>query len=426
MVHGAYSFQGDLALPGDKSISQRALVLAPIARGHGRLENLNTGWDCQATQKSVEQMGLKFVNEDGGVEIADKSPQWNRGGVVEAGNSGTTARLFMGMAGFLASGASYIIQGDASLSRRPMERVARHLRPMGLEITYLGTPGCLPLRIEANEELQGIRQLITVPSAQVKSAVLLAALSAQGDTEIHTPLTRNHTELMLKAMGADIQWQGQWIRLAPGDLVFPRRWWIPGDFSAAAWWAAAAAVAGQITLRGVGVNYTRTGLLEILTAMGAKIRYSKITTSMGEPVADVEVRAGDLQGVEVDPSLIPRCIDELPVLAVVAAFARGRTVVRGAAELRVKESNRLEEIATLLSAFGVGVELMHDGFVVTGQHRLHGAEYEGRDHRMVMAGLVMAALTPGTSMIGDVRCVGVSYPKFLRDLRQLTGCLLDE
>jgi len=309
-----------------------------------------------------------------------------------------------------------------------MERVAKYLRPLGLRIFYLKEQGCLPLRVDNPGLVRGASQEIEIPSAQVKSAVLLAGLAAQGITEItQQPVTRDHTEIMLEAMGADIKRHGHRIQLYGGSsLDFPRRWLIPGDFSGAAWWAALAAVSGQISLKEVGVNRTRTGFADILQAMGAKISISVSSTSNGEPIADLEIAQGELQGVELDPSSIPRCIDELPALAVVATFARGKTVIRGAEELKYKESNRLCQIARMLSAFGAGHELLSDGLVVRGGAKLRPVEFTSSDHRIVMAAMLMAALTPGESRIGDVRWLDTSYPGFIGDFHRATGSLPGE
>lgn len=396
--------------------------MAWICGARSRLDNFSSAGDCLATLAAVEQMGLVCRAEGGRVEVSGlKGSQGAY--LIDAANSGTTARLIMGLAAFQEPGAAITIQGDAMLSRRPMERVARSLRPMGINTSYLERSGFLPLRVERAGTIRGISQVIEVPSAQVKSAVLLAGLSALGVTEVvQRPQTRNHTELMLKALGADINWDGASVRLTGGGtLSFPLEWPIPGDFSCAAWWAAMAAVDGEVTLKGVGVNPTRTGFAEILRGMGAHIEQSGISTYNGEEAADVTVRAGDLTGVGVPPELIPACIDELPALAAVAAFARGRTVVRGAEELKFKESDRLAEIAKVLSAFGADYELLPDGFAVRGRKRLHAARVESRDHRIVMAALIMGALSPGASEIGDVRWLGISYPEFLRDLKTLTG-----
>lgn len=410
--------------PGDKSISHRALFAALLSGGRGKLENFCLARDCRSTITALAPMGLNCQVQEGIVTVAGPKPgSWSQGSYwVDAGNSGTTARLLMGTAGFLASQGSIVITGDQSLSQRPMERVAKYLRPMGMEFSYLKNPGCLPLKVEGARELRGLSQEIEVPSAQVKSAVLLAGLAAQGTTEImQRSLTRDHTEVMLEAMGADIVSCGHLIRLrGGGKLKFPEIWEIPGDFSGAAWWLVMAAVAGRVQLYGVGVNPSRLGLVRILEAMGTKLTFSRRRFSHGEAVADILAQAGELQGVEVPPELVPTCIDELPALAVAAAFARGRTVVRGAGELRVKESDRIAEIARMLSAFGAQYEILPDGFSIRGRGRLRAASFSSQDHRIVMAAVIMAALVPGVSCIGETNWLDISYPGFLADLNRIS------
>ena len=389
------------------------------------MENFSTAEDCRQTLAAVMQMGLDCSHEGNSVLVKGRPPSWAKGNyIVDAGNSGTTARLLMGLAGHLAPGGSLTIVGDKSLSQRPMERVALYLRPMGIRVEYLAQPDRLPLRLDRPGDIFGLSQNITVPSAQVKSAVLLAGLAAGGVTELlQQPQTRDHTELMLEAMGADIHSQGHLISLRGGPLQMPPNWLIPGDFSGAAWWMALAAVSGQVSLNSVGVNPTRTGFAQILSAMGANITFRNCRSANCEPVGDLLITQGDLQGVEIGPETVPLCVDELPALAVVAAFARGKTVVRGAAELKFKESNRLEAIGMILSAFGAEYSLLRDGFVVRGRAKLHAAQVSSVDHRIVMAASIMAALVPGESRIGDSRWLGVSYPNFPEQFNQVTKSL---
>lgn len=421
-VQGGRQARGCLRVPGDKSITHRALFAAHLLGGTGRLHNISLAQDCRSTMAALEQMGSRYRARGNTLWVQGPNPGWTRGQyAVDAGNSGTTARLLMGAAAFLRPPGSVVISGDASLSRRPMERVARYLRRLGIQVTYLGEPGYLPLRVEAADELRPRRQEIVEPSAQVKSAVLLAALAVPGEVEVvQWVSTRDHTEVMLTAMGADICRQGTQIRLKGGSqLAFPEDWRIPGDFSSAAWWLALAAVSGRVRLKGVGVNPTRLGFANILAAMGARVSIEETGVSMGEAVADIRGEEGELKGIAVPPEIIPTCIDELPLLAVVAAFARGETVVRGAGELRIKESDRLAELGRLLTAFGADFDLLPDGYVVRGGGRLKAAEFVSHDHRLVMAAAIMAVLVPGRSRIGAAGCVGVSYPGFWEDLEQV-------
>lgn len=421
-ILGGRQAQGCLRVSGDKSITHRALIAAHVLRAKGRLHNPSLSQDCRSTMAALEQMGSRYRVQGNTLWVQGPDPSWPRGQyAVDAGNSGTTARLLMGAAAFLQPPGAVVIAGDASLARRPMERVARYLRPLGMQISYLGEQGFLPLRVEAAVGLRPQRLEIIEPSAQVKSAVLLAALAIPGVTEVvQRAVTRDHTEVMLAAMGADIRRQGNQIRLKGGGrLTFPEDWRIPGDFSCASWWLALAAVSGRVCLADVGINPTRLGFASLLTAMGARVSYGEARVSMGEAVADILGEEGELRGIEVPPEIIPTCIDELSLLAVVAAFARGKTVVRGAGELKLKESDRLAEIGRLLTAFGADFDLLADGFVVRGGGRLRGAEFASSDHRMVMAAAILAALIPGRSCIGDAGSVGISYPGFWEDLKRV-------
>lgn len=421
-INGGCEARGEIRVPGDKSITHRALFAAQISGGEGRLENFSPALDCHRTMTALAQMGLEYQSQGNMLSIWGPDPCWTRGRyTVDAGNSGTTARLFMGASAFLSPPGALTITGDKSLSQRPMERVARYLRPLGMKIIFLGQEGFLPLRMEGNDGLIGLTQEIIEPSAQVKSAVLLAGLAAQGVTEVVQRVgARDHTELMLAALGADISREGKRIRLlGGGKLSFPGHWLIPGDFSCAAWWLALAAVSGEVRILDVGINPTRLGFAQVLVEMGASLTFTNPRDSLGEPVADIAIEEKELRGTALPRELIPTCIDELPILAALATCARGRTVVRGASELRHKESDRLAEIGRMLEAFGADFDLLTDGFSIRGGVRLRPARYESDDHRLVMAATILAALTPGRSQIGDIRCLDISYPGFLLDFKRV-------
>ncbi|MDH3197849.1 MAG: 3-phosphoshikimate 1-carboxyvinyltransferase [Candidatus Krumholzibacteria bacterium] len=425
----AQPLRGRVAVPPDKSISHRALILGALSSGL-HIENLSPSDDVKATLRCVEALGAEITREeDGSIVVRAGRPRAERAGVMDAGNSGTTARLLAGLCA--VRGGACTITGDASLRRRPMARVADPLRRMGarVETTEEGT---LPMTV-AGGTLQGIEYALPVPSAQVKSAVLIAGLCAAGETRVIEPVpTRDHTERMLEALGEPVAREragagasvgvrgvpaSEAPRLGAGNVR------VPGDFSSAAFFIVAAACipGSEVRLEGVGVNPTRTGLLTIMREMGASIAIENAREIDGEPVADLVVSATPLRGVAVsDPELIAAAIDEIPVLAVAAVHAEGETVLRGAGELRHKESDRIAVMAANLRALGAAVEEREDGLAIAGGARLRGALVTAAgDHRVAMAMAVAALIANGETAIDDAGVVGVSYPSFFDDLRAL-------
>jgi 3-phosphoshikimate 1-carboxyvinyltransferase len=426
----AQPLRGRLAVPPDKSISHRALILGALSSGL-HVENLSPSEDVKATLRCIEAMGAVVTRAaDGIMKVRARRPREERAGLLDAGNSGTTARL---MAGFVAARGAATITGDASLRRRPMARVADPLRRMGarVETTREGT---LPMTV-AHGALRGIAYALPVPSAQVKSAVLIAGLCAAGETRVIEPVpTRDHTERMLAALGepvareragagASIGVRGVPAAEARGPRLGAGSVRVPGDFSSAAFFIVAAACipGSEVRLEGVGVNPTRTGLLTIMREMGASIRLENEREVDGEPVADLIVSSTPLRGVEVsDPAMIAAAIDEIPVLAVAAAHAEGETVLSGAGELRHKESDRIAVMAANLRALGAIVEERDDGFAIAGGAPLRGAPVSAAgDHRIAMAMAVAALMADSETTIDDAGVVGVSYPDFFDDLRAL-------
>jgi len=416
------SLRGTLQIPGDKSISHRAVMLSAVARGSSRIRGLLTGTDVLATVRALRAMGV-FMALDGGGNMTVHGV--GRRGLrapahsIDLGNSGTAMRLLAGL--LCGQGFAVRLEGDASLSRRPMLRVTRPLREMGaaIDASADGTP---PLDIHPVTRLEPIRYRMPVASAQVKSAVLLAGLYADGRTCVAEPApTRDHTETMLRGLGVAVARHGDWICLEPGDLG-AMDIDVPGDISSAAFFITGAVIApgSDVTLTRVGVNPTRTGLLEILGQMGADIRLENRRDAAGEPVADVTVRAGALRGVDVPPELVPLAIDELPALCVAAAVAEGTTRLRGAEELRYKESDRIHAMATGLRTLGAAVEETPDGMVITGREALAGGAVDSfGDHRIAMA-LCMAGLrAAGPVTVRDVANVATSYPDFEVQSRHL-------
>jgi 3-phosphoshikimate 1-carboxyvinyltransferase len=409
---------GVLKVPGDKSISHRALILGAAARGRQTIEGIADSADVRTTMEALRAMGC-FVESmpDGRTIVLSHAitPEFD----IDAGNSGTTARL---LAGFAAARARRCrIDGDASLRRRPMARIAEPLARMGARVV-LSNGGTLPATIEGGN-LHGIRYEMPVASAQVKSALLIAGLFAEGYTTVveKTP-TRDHTEIMLQEMGVDVARNGNTVSVTGGTPLEGIHVTVPGDFSSAAFFIVAALMipGSRVLLPFTGVNPRRAGLLNVLERMGAKFSIDALQTGM-EHAGDLSVAYSPLHGVTVnEPAEIASIIDEIPILAVAATQAEGRTEIRGAAELRYKESNRITAIVENLRALGANVEEFEDGFAVDGPAQLRGAHVSSfGDHRIAMAMAIAALVAEGNTEIDDASVVEVSYPKFFADLRTL-------
>lgn len=404
---------GCLKVPGDKSISHRVMLLGAIGaaplEAHGFLRSA----DCLATRRAVEALGVRVEDlSDGGVRIWPGAPLATPAGPLDFGNSGTGLRL---MAGLLAGrNIDAVLTGDASLRRRPMERIAVPLRSMGARLET--RDGCPPVRISAEGPLQPLDYTMPVASAQVKSAVLLAGLAADGRTVVRQPApTRDHTERLLRVLGCEIE-AGPWGAAVTGPAQ-PRggRVTVPGDFSSAAFFIVGGLLAGGDTpleLEGVGLNPTRTGLLDILKLMGGRIEMSDLREECGEPVADLRVWRSELRGVDIPPELVPLAIDEFPALFIAAALAAGATRVRGAEELRVKETDRIAVMARGLAALGIRVTEQPDGLAIEGG-TMHAATVDSEgDHRVAMAFAMAATRASGPVRILDVANVATSFPGF--------------
>jgi 3-phosphoshikimate 1-carboxyvinyltransferase len=418
---------GPASIPGDKSISHRALLLGAIASGTSYVQNSLTSADCLATLRAVRALGIQVDQPSPGVLVVH-----GRGlhglmepdDVLHCARSGTTMRLLAG----LLAGQPFlsILSGDDQLRRRPMRRIADPLRLMGA--TVLGREGGAlpPLAIQGGR-LSGLCYTLPVASAQVKSALLLAGLYALGPTRLREPgPARDHTERMLQAMGASLRvgdGAGE-IGISPGDRLAAVDIAVPGDFSSLSFLAVAATLVpgSEVLVEAAGVNPTRTGLLDVLLAMGAKITIENQRTAGGEPVADLVVRAAELRGTEVSGDSVVRMIDEFPILAVAATQARGETVVSGAAELKVKETDRIVTTVQELRRLGAEIEARPDGFVVRGPTRLRGAEVHSHgDHRLAMALAVAGLVAAGETIVRDVHCIDDSFPGFAGTLARLGG-----
>lgn len=421
--------RGAVAIPGDKSISHRAVIFNAVAEGNARITNFLTGADCLSTIACVRALGVEVEREGAEIYVRGvglrglKEPA----DVLDCGNSGTTLRL---LAGLLAGQPLFaVLTGDASLRSRPQRRIVAPLRQLGAQIDGRDNGDRAPLAVRG-ATLKGGSYELPVASAQVKSALLLAALSGEGDLTLSGKIaSRDHTERMLRAMGVDLQINAERIILHPPAhpvFPYPLSLRVPGDPSSAAFWWVAAAIHpdAEITTVGVCLNPTRTGALDVLRQMGARIDITNERSEGSEPVGDVTVRSSQLRGVEIGGSLIPRLIDEIPVLAVAAACAEGETLIRDAQELRAKETDRIATVAAGLDALGVEVEPTNDGLGLIGRGgpALHGARLHSHgDHRLAMAWAVAALAASGETTVDDPDCAVVSYPGFWETLERLRG-----
>jgi 3-phosphoshikimate 1-carboxyvinyltransferase len=422
LVRPSTGIHGEAVIPGDKSISHRALMLGSLAEGDTEIHGFLESEDCLATLRALRQLGVRIQGpNDGHVIVHGHGAAHLRApaGPLDMGNAGTAMRLFMGLLACQPFDSQLI--GDASLSRRPMERVAVPLRLMGAHImTHDGRP---PVAIHGGHALCAIDYELPVPSAQVKSAILLAALRADGRTRVIEPApSRDHTERMLASFGVELLHSGGAIALQGGQSLRATRVQVPGDFSSAAFFIVAGCLAAPqgLILRGVGVNPTRTGLLDLLREMGADIRVrpwgkaAAAARSATEPVADIEVYASPLHGIKVATAAVPLAIDELPVFFIAAACADGDTLVQGALELRVKESDRLVAMATGLGRLGVEHELLTDGLWIRGAAGFGGGVIDSHgDHRVAMAFAVAGVRAHAPIEIQDVASVATSFPNFM-------------
>jgi len=440
--------KGEITIPGDKSISHRGIMLGSIAHGVTQLNNFLEGADCLATIDCFRKMGIEIKREKSQVLVDGKglyglsSPK----DTLQVGNSGTTARL---MAGILA-GQSFesIISGDESLNSRPMGRIIEPLTLMNAHISSVLGNRCAPLKL-APSNLRGIHFTSPVASAQVKSCILLAGLYAKGETSVTEPfLSRNHTELMLKEFGANIR--TTWSKasnstpssspcteepmnnechrptatLLPGEALYGQEIIVPGDISSATFFIAAGLMVphSEILIKNVGVNPTRSGIIQVCQEMGGKLTLENERIQCGEPVADILVKSSTLKGITIEGEIIPTLIDEIPMIAVMSAMAEGETIIKDAAELKVKETDRIQAVVHNLKNMGADILPTDDGMMIHGGKTLYGASIETYfDHRIAMAFSIAALVASGNTKILDSHCVDVSYPNFYETLEILTS-----
>lgn len=412
---------GKLTIPGDKSISHRAVMFGALAQGTTRITHFLEGADCLSTISCFQAMGIHIQKNKDEVLVEGKGLHGLKAplDILDVGNSGTTTRLISG----ILAGQDFTSQltGDASIRQRPMGRIITPLSLMGAQITSQNQNGCAPLTIQGGH-LHGIHYQSPVASAQVKSCVLLAGMYADAPTSVTEPvLSRNHTELMLNYFGAQVTSKGTTASILPQPDLKARDITVPGDISSAAYFIAAGLLVpgSEILLCNVGINPTRDGLLRVCQAMGGDITLLNVRND-GEPTADLLIRSSSLHGTEIKGEIIPTLIDEIPMIAVMAAFAEGTTVIRDAAELKVKESDRIQVMTDNLTRMGADVEALPDGMIIHGGKPLHGATIDShKDHRIAMSFAVAGGICEGSLTITDGECVNISYPEFYTDLYSL-------
>ena len=418
----AKQIRGEVTSPGDKSISHRAVMFGSLAEGATEITGFLRGADCLSTIDCFRRLSISIEDKDERILIHGKGLHGLSAPaqILDAGNSGTTTRLISG----ILSGQAFetTLTGDASIQKRPMGRIIEPLSQMGASITSLSGNGCAPLRIQGRP-LHGIHYTTKVASAQVKSSILLAGLYADTPTSVTEPaLSRNHSELMLHFFGADVKSEGTTATIQPEPKLIGQKVQVPGDISSAAYFIAAGCITpdSELLIQNVGTNPTRDGILHVCKMMNANVTLLNENMDSGEPTADLLVRTSSLQGCIIEGDLIPTLIDELPIIAVMACFAEGTTVIRDAAELKVKESDRIAVMTENLTAMGAKVTATDDGMIIEGGHTLHGAVVDSHlDHRIAMSFAVAALNADGETEILGADCVNISYPAFYRDLQKI-------
>ncbi|HZW69051.1 MAG TPA: 3-phosphoshikimate 1-carboxyvinyltransferase [Pseudogracilibacillus sp.] len=420
---------GELCIPGDKSISHRAIMLGSLAKGKTQIDNFLDGEDCLHTIEIFKQMGVKIKQSNTNVTIESEGFHAFTEPLepLYFGNSGTTARLMLGILCNLPFHT--VLHGDPHLTIRPMDRVVTPLRKMGAKIDGRQGGSYLPLAIRG-ERMQGITYDIPVKSAQVKSAILLAGLFAEGETRIRElAKTRDHTENILAAFGVDIMVDGNEVTVSNKGGLSPVDVTVPGDISSAAFFLVAASIVpdSKLTLLNVGLNKTRTGIIDVLQDMGAQLTISNERMSAGEPIGDITVAYSELHSTEISGDLIPRLIDEIPIIALLATQAHGNTVIKNAEELRVKETDRIKAVVEVLTTLGANVEEKEDGMIIYGKSSLTGGSIKSyADHRMAMLAAIASLIAKDKVVIDDISSIAVSYPTFFEHLEKITNIAYTE
>lgn len=416
------TLRGEVTIPGDKSISHRAVMFGSLAEGTTEVTNFLQGADCLSTIEAFRKMGIEIENTPEKILIHGRGLHGLTApsSVLDMGNSGTTTRLISG----ILAGQTFesTLTGDASIQKRPMRRIMEPLSMMGAKVVSINDNGCAPLHI-TGAPLHGIHYHSKVASAQVKSAVLLAGLYADGKTLVTEPsLSRNHTEIMLRTFGADLTSEDKTAKVCPEPRLQGQQIHVPGDISSAAYFIAAGLLVpgAEILIKNVGINPTRDGILRVAEEMGGNITLLNENYD-GEPTADILVKHSHLHGVVIEGDIIPTLIDELPVINIMAACAEGTTVIRNASELKVKESNRIDVMVQYLGAMGCDITGTDDGMVIVGGRPLHGTQIDSHlDHRIAMSFAIASLIAEGETKIKGSDVVNISYPDFYRDLGRLS------
>lgn len=421
------ALRGELTVPGDKSISHRAVMFGALSEGITEVTNFLQGADCLSTIDCFRRLGIEIENTPKRIRIHGKGLHGLTAptDILDTGNSGTTTRLISG----ILSGQKFetILNGDASIQSRPMKRIIDPLTRMGADIISMKGNGCAPLQINGSchgqNQLHGIHYQSPVASAQVKSCILLAGLYADSPTSVTEPyVSRNHTELMLTGFGADIRTEGTTASICPDPHLSAMNVEVPGDISSAAYFIAAGLMVpdSEILIRNVGINPTRDGILRVIHDMGGDLTILNEKISGGEPVADLLVRTSDLHGTVIGGAIIPTLIDELPMIAVLACLAEGTTIIKDAQELKVKESNRIDVVVNNLRSMGAHIEATEDGMIIEGGYPLHGAVIDSKlDHRIAMSFAIAGLAADGETEILGADCVKISFPGFYEMLKKL-------
>ena len=418
----ANHLKGEVTIPGDKSISHRAVMFGSLAEGTTEISNFLQGADCLSTIDCFRKMGIDIENTPDRILIHGKGLHGLSApsDVLDAGNSGTTTRLISGI--LAAQPFETTLTGDASIQKRPMRRIIEPLSMMGADISSVNGNDCAPLRIVGGP-LHGIHYHSKIASAQVKSAILLAGLYADGVTKVTEPtVSRNHSEIMLNYFGASVNTEDTTVTIYPKPVLQGQKVTVPGDISSAAYFIAAGLLVpgAEVLIRNVGINPTRDGILKVARAMGGNITYLNVNHD-GESTADLLVKHSALHGITIEGEIIPTLIDELPIINVMAACAEGTTIIRNAEELRAKESNRIDVMVDYLSAMGCDITGTDDGMIIEGGKPLHGITADPHlDHRIAMTFAVASLIADGETKITDSDIVTVSYPNFYEDLHRLT------
>ncbi len=414
---------GEVTVPGDKSISHRSIMLGSLAKGTTEVSGFLQGADCLSSIACFSKMGVEIENKNNIVLIHGRGLYGLKepSEVLDVGNSGTTTRLMSGI--LAAQSFTSRVNGDSSIQKRPMKRIMAPLTMMGADIKSEFGNDCAPLIIKGTR-LKGIHYDSPVASAQVKSAILFAGLYAEGETSVTEPaVSRNHTELMFEEYGVDIKSKDKTVTISPANELHARKIIVPGDISSATYFIVAAAITPNscVTIKNVGINPTRDGIIKVCQMMGANIKIEKTSGDIGEPTADITVSTSSLKGCTIGGDIIPTLIDEIPAIAILACFAEGETVIKDAEELKVKESNRIDVMVNNLKLMGADIEATEDGMIIRGGCPLHGAIIDSKlDHRIAMSFAVAGMNADGETEILGSECVDISYPDFYGDMSKLS------